>query len=235
MAGAIIAVALLTAQASGEPALEAELDGLEQAWRAGAFEHAVEHATNALDVIEASDCPMRSDAAIAAALGGFSSLAVPGRYSGFLFWKAGQVDGRLSVLPEPIVSIVEEMSADPGAAHAYDDDFLRSVYFEPQTLATDCAQARLDPELFFAEPVNAQAVIVAARWSRDYDMAPWRRAKFVYAFPQGEGRALFERLQGERSGFMVQQGVDIRIFDPCLFLPGPDYEYFQICRDGAAP
>lgn len=240
MAGAFFIAAFLLVQPAGnaveaELAIEAELAGLDQAWRAGAFEDAYAHARDAVTLINASDCPLRSDAAVAAALGGLSARASGQGGGGFLFWTADQVDQRLLVLPAPIASTVQDQRTEPGERASLDYNFLRSAYLETQALNAGCAVARLNPDIFFAEPAHADAVIIAVRWPRDYSMPRWRRADLVFAYPAAEGRALFEPLRERRTTFPVSRGVDIRIFRPCLSLPGPDYEYFEICRDGAAP
>ena len=119
MAGAFFIAALLLVQPAGnaveaELSIEAELAGLDQAWRAGAFEDAYAHARAAVTLINASDCPLRSDAAVAAALGGLSARASGQGGGGFLFWTADQVDQRLLVLPAPIASTVQDQRTEPG-------------------------------------------------------------------------------------------------------------------------
>lgn len=240
MAGALLTAAVLLLQSAGdavdpEQAIEAELAGLDQAWRAGAFEDAYAHAREAVTLIDASSCPLRSDAAVAAALGGLSARAGSLGSGGFLFWIADQVDRRLSVLPGPIPSLVHGQRIEPGERPGLDDDFLRSAYLDPDALTPGCAEPQLDPDIFFAEPASAEAVLIAVRWPRDYSEPLWRRAELLFAYPGGEGRDLFEQLREQRSTFSVNRGVDIRVFDPCLALPGPDYAYFEICREGAAP
>lgn len=240
MTGAVWAVAVLVLQspaesaAGTEAAIQAELAGLEAAWRAGALEAAHERAGAAVRLIEASACPLRGDAAIAAALGGLSAAAGHGE-GGVLFWVADQVDQRLSVLPAALATLAADRRSEPGEAPGHDDYFIRSAYLDPDALTPGCAEAQLDADIAFAEPADAEAVILAVRWPHDYSAPRWRWADFVFAYPNAEGRALFEALEDRRSTHSVNRGVDIRIFDPCLALPGPDYEYFELCREGAAP
>lgn len=235
MAAAVLALLLAGVQ-PGEAAITTELDGLRAAWRSGDVMEIAERAEAAVAAIENSACPLRADAAIAGAMGGLASYmsGTPG-VPGYSFWVADQVNAELDVLPEMVRRLAELAKTEPGGAIGLDDEFLASPYLDTGALATSCADAELDPALLTQEPQEATALILAFYWPRDMSRTYYSRAELIWAYPALEGAALFRELQEHRSDYPANEGVEVRVFDPCIRLPGRNYEYFDICREGAAP
>lgn len=216
--------------------LEGELDALAHAWRSGSLTAAARHAVSALDLIEASACPLRSDAAIAAAIGGLANSGDQ-RFGppGYLFWVAHEVNSRIDVLPSEIAESAIALKTSPGADVREDAYFLASAYRRIDGLEDDCAPARLDATLFTSEPDAAEAVIAVIEWPRYRDSLRWSSVQMLFAYPRDEGAQLVERI-GAMDGRVRPQGRHrVLAFEPCETFSNADLGMVRLCREDPAP
>jgi len=230
------AALLLAVEPAADASLDAELDALAEAWRSGAISEAARHAVSALAMIEDSSCPLRADAAIAAAIGGLANSARETLGSpGYLFWVAHAVDARLGVLPTEIAETVEALRDTPGADVRQDRHFLHSAYRRVDELEPGCAPARLDPELFTVEPDAPEAVIAAIEWPRHGDSMAWTRAELLFAYPRIEGLQLMERLGAMEGRVRPYATHRVLVFEPCETFSNADLGVVRLCREDPAP
>lgn len=216
-----------------EASLQEALQDLSAAWLEGDFELIKTRSDVAVAMIEASDCPLRSDAAVASAMGavaGWSEDAVYHR--GYLHWVASTVDAQLNVLPDAVRELSALEQSRPGDRYFEDYQFANSPY-RNSALRRDCAETVLNPALLLAEPRQATKVFVALRLGSGRWPTRWRNTRVLYAFPAQEGEALAAQIRElERPGRSSGR-LQMRWFDPCSrFLTRGD-AYVSVCREGA--
>ncbi len=213
--------------------LDAALQDLSAAWLEGDFDLIARRADAALAIIESSDCPMRSDAAVAAAMGAIAGWSEGVEYTpGYLHWVASTVNTRLDVLPEPVWELSELEKSEPGERRREDALFARSPY-RHVGLDRRCAEPVLDPELLLAEPRQPTEVFVALRWRSADDRRRWRDSRLVYAFPASEGAAISAQIIALRDQGGRLEASTVRRFDPCSRFIVDRYAYVEVCRDPA--
>lgn len=232
----LFASGLFAGEAEIEAEIASEVAALDRAWRAGQLVEVVGHAEAALDLIEASACPMRADAAVIATIGGLASTAhnVPSWY-GYHFWVASQVDAEFDVLPPGLEQMIEFHRSEPGANISEDYRYARSRYLDASSLERECSTRLLESGILQVEPESASAVIVAVAWQARLEERRWEDADLLYAFPAQEGEQLLARLREDErlaGGWSQQQIVT---FDPCVRVSTEDAGSTYVCRDDPAP
>lgn len=221
-----------------EAHLQEALQALSAAWLEGDFEQIKTRSDDAVALIEASDCPLRSDAAVAAAMGAIAGRSDGAVYhGGYLYWVASTVDAQLNVLPEAVRELSDLEKTEPGERYREDHQFARSP-FRSGALERDCAETVLDPALLLAEPRQATKVFVALRLRPGRRSTPWRNSDLVFAFPSQEGEALAAQIRELDGRGWTTDASQVRRFDPCSHFrrDGDAYvNYVRLCREGAEP
>lgn len=218
---------------TGEAAIEQALEAVGEAWTDGDLETAGHRAGEALGLIEASDCPVREDAATAAFMAAIAQSAFDiDLERGLLFWIAAEVDGLLGgVLPENWRHLAAEQAATPGASAARDADFLTSPYYRAEPAGSPCAPIRLNPARL--APDSETSVMIAAMdigWTgggRIY------RHELVFGYPLHEAEVFAERRARMRTPHELRgEALTLHVLDPCTRIQIRNWQTVELCRDG---
>ena len=219
MVAALIAIgfvlnALTPAETAHEEHIADALQDLEVAWRNADFDAVGDLAVDAMALIEASECPWRSDAAVAAFMGGVGSYAQNAARPGYLFWVASRVDRHAGVLQSAQAQVADGLKSGPGARVDEDQLFIASVYRNDPAPA-DCATRQLDPDLLSYEPSNPEAVFVVTTWPQVRRRVRWSRGRYLYAYPEKAGRQLASQVISQDGFSYILRTMEPRLFNPC--------------------
>ena len=217
-----------------EASISSALENIEAYWLDADFSATAEAAAATLELIEASRCPWRQDAAIVSFMGGVAGseyhlAAEPG----YMFWVATRVHDRLSVLPAPLQSVAEARASVPGLDISLDQLFIHSAYRRP-TVNESCPEPQLDTQILFADAEAQGDAFIAFRMPRGRSLRSRSPVSVVYAYPPGSG--------GQRGNSVIEAGdwkpladeIAILTPSPCARYRNEDSVRAEICLDLSA-
>lgn len=216
-----------------EARIAALLRGLEASWRAGDLEAVAEQAPAVVEAIQASACPVRRDAAIAAFMGAVAGSVetseVPPRY---LFWVAAQIDAQLEIFPRNVSRTAQGLRSEPGRSVVMDTYFLDTPYRDIPRQAGGCAPSVLSADVLnVSQPAAPGVFLVIER--DEHRRSRLRDAEFLYGYPADEAGQVMARLREASSGRSWGWGTQALVFVPCHTIEVGEFNYARICRPGA--
>jgi hypothetical protein len=231
----VLFLALQPADGEIEVEISTALDVLESRWLGADFHGAAEAATAALELIEASECPLRDDVAIVSFIGGVTGIDHSAlAKSGYMFWVATQTHAQLDILTPDLVSVAEAEQSPPGYDIRLDQYFLGSPYREAP-LVEECAPAQLDPEMLFADvPVVDHAFIAFAMPERDIrrGISPER---VLYAYPASVSETIGAALLETENWISTGGRVAVLTPGPCDRYLNSENLYEDVCLEPSSP
>ena len=229
----IVLAATLVADDVIEAQIATALEDLQAYWLDADFSATAEAATAALQLIEASRCPWRQDAAIVSFIGGvtgseYSLAAEPG----YMFWVATRVHDRLNVFSTPLQSVAEARASAPGLDISLDQLFIHSAYRRP-TVNESCPEPQLDPQILFAEVEARGDAFIAFGMPHGRFLRRRSPVSVVYAYPPGAGGQLGNSVIEAGDWKSPADEIAILTPSPCAVYFIEDSVRVEVCLDGA--
>jgi len=211
-----------------ETDIAAHLEAAANAWTKGDLVQAGSQARRALELIEASDCPVRPDAAYAAFMSAVGEHVNRQRYwSEYALWAAHRLDLIFGILPVSWAEASRRMKGQPGGALDTDYWFASSPYRQMPRSAPDCAARVLAeaPE----EPETSQYVVAAFGIRRPGTRIS--RVEVIYGYPSNAAAALAARLEGVVTYRFGARETEWLVFNPCITLAQPRGRPTRLCYE----
>lgn len=226
-----------------EPDPEAQilssLQAMESAWRRVDLDQAAIEAESALRLIEASRCPERPDAVLAATIAALAGpLAEIETPSGYLYWVAAQLDLDMQVLPAELGEAVEFLSSEPGEFVDEDLYFMGSAYRQADRSNAQCPAPLLDVSMLTDQSDGEfnQAILVQ-RYPRGAYRSNvlWERGASAFGYPARIAEPLHEAIAAQPGRAPNLGQFVVRRFDPCARLSQRDLSFRNLCIEDIAP
>lgn len=229
----IVLATTLVADDDIEVRISTALEGLQANWLDADFSATAEAATAALQLIEASRCPWRQDAAIVSFMGGvtgseYSLAAEPG----YMFWVATQVNDRLDVFSAPLQSVAEAHASVPGLDISLDQMFIQSAY-RRATMSEACPEPQLDPQILFADVEARGDAFIAFGMPSHRSRSGSAPESVVYAYPPRAGGQLGNSVIEAGDWKSLEDEIAILTPGPCAVYFIEDYVRVEVCLDDA--
>ena len=222
-------LALATAAAEGQGP-DSHIQQVRLAWANGDLAEVDRHAQAALEIIQASGCPVSP---MAASLFYYSALAdqisINQDEHGYRFWVALAINERVGGLSRMQQDIAEEFSSPPGHDRRYDWMYAQSPFLEGRIGELGTCEDQPLGELQGTAYAEGETAFLYARLRTRFN-GEITRIIPVLSYPAEEVSDIADALKGYMRHTDRHNEVVLFTFTPCMYINTTDLQPVQICR-----